>query len=41
MEFDDFCIEKRQVVGDLFAAPKDFLYIAKLRKEGSNFMENV
>ena len=41
MEFDDFCIEKSQVVGDLVTSPKDFLCIAKLRMGRSNFMENV
>ena len=41
MEFDYFRIEKAQVVGNLVASPKDFLYIAKLRKGRSNFIENV
>ena len=41
MEFDDFCIEKAQVVGYLVGAPKDIRYIIELWKGSSNCMENV
>ena len=41
MKFNDFCVEKTQVVGYLVAAPKDLRYIVKLWKRRSNFMKSV